>query len=77
MCKWVAYRKKNSEDVCITFDEIYLQKSQEYFEGEMIGCDDEGELYKDIVYFMIVGLKKSIPYVIKSSPKTNNDTNWL
>ena len=43
----------------------------------MIGCDDEGELYKDIVYFMIVGLKKSIPYVIKSFPKTNNDTNWL
>ena len=43
----------------------------------MIGCDDEGELYKDIVCFMIAGMKESIPYVIKSSPETNIDTNWL
>ena len=26
---------------------------------------------------MIVGLKGSIPYVIKSSPETNIDANWL
>ena len=26
---------------------------------------------------MIVGLKESIPYVIKSSPETNIDANWL
>ena len=68
---------KISEDVCMIFDEMYLQKRQEYFWGEMIGCDDEGELYKGIVCFMIVGLKESIPYVINSSPETNNDTNWL
>ena len=68
---------KNSEDVCLIFDEMYLQKSQEYFGGEMSGCDDEGELYKCIVCFMIVGLKESIPYVIKSSPETNIDANWL
>ena len=68
---------KISEDVCMIFDEMYLLKSQEHFEGEMIGCDDEGELYTGIVCFMIVGLKESIPYVINSSPETNNDTNWL
>ena len=68
---------KISEDVCMIFDEMYLQKRQEYFWGEMIGCDDEGELYKGIVCFMIVGLKESIPYVINSSPETNNDVNWL
>ena len=51
-------RKK--KDVCIIFDEMYLQKSQEYFRGEMIGCDDEGELHKGIVCFMIVGSKESI-----------------
>ena len=61
---------KISEDVCMIFDEMYLQKRQEYFWGEMIGCDDEGELYKGIVCFMIAGLKESIPYVIKSSPET-------
>ena len=43
----------------------------------MIGCDDEEELYKGIVCFMIVGLKESIPYVIKSSPEANIDANWL
>ena len=58
---------KISEDVCMIFDEMYLQKSQEYFWGEMIGCDDEGELYKGIVCFMIIGLKESIPYMMKSS----------
>ena len=68
---------KTSEDVCMIFYEMYLQKSQEYFWGEMIGCVDEGELHKSIVCFMIVGLKESIPYVIKSSPETNNDANWL
>ena len=47
------------------FDEMYLQKSQEYFGGETIGCDDEGELYTGIVCFMIVGLKESIPYRLK------------
>ena len=42
----------------------------------MIGCDDEVELYKEIVCFMIVGLNESVPYVIKSSPETINDVNW-
>ena len=68
---------KISENVCLIFDEMCLQKSHEYFGGEMIGYDDEGELYKGIVCFMIVGLKEYIPYVIKSSPETNIDANWL
>ena len=46
------------------FDEMYLQKSEEYLGREIIGCDDEGELYKGIVCFMIVGLNESIPYEI-------------
>ena len=56
---------------------MYLQKSQKYFGREMIGFDDEGELYKGIDCFMIVGLKQSIPYVMKSSTETNIDANWL
>ena len=48
-----------------------------YFLGEIIGCDDEEKLYKSIVCFMEVGLKESIPYVTKSSPKTNIDADWL
>ena len=59
------------------FDEMYLQKRQEYFGGEMIGGDDEGELYKGIICFMIVGLKESIPYVIKKSIASNQQWRQL
>ena len=53
------------------------KKSQGYFLGDIIGCDDEGELYKCIICFMEFGLKELILYVIKSSPETNIDANWL
>ena len=68
---------KISEDVCLMFDEMYLQKSEEYFAGNLIGCDGEGDMYKGIVCFMIVGLKESVPYVIKSSPETKVSATWL
>ena len=51
--------------------------SDEMYLGGMIGCDDEGELYKGIVSFMMVGLKESIPYVVKRSPEINIDANQL
>ena len=50
-----------SEDKSLSFDEMYLQKSEEYFGGELIGSDKNGELDKGIVCFMIEGLKESIP----------------
>ena len=54
-----------------------LQKCVEYFGGEMIGSDEKGELYNEIVCFMIVGLKEFIPYVIKSSPEITLHAAWL
>ena len=30
---------KISEDICLLFDEIYLQKCEEYFGGELTGSD--------------------------------------
>ena len=39
---------------------MYLQKCQGYFGGKVLGSDENGELYKGIVCFMIVGLKESI-----------------
>ena len=65
------------EDVCVLFDEMYLQKCEEYFGGDLIGCGKDGNLYKGLVCFMIVGLKKSVPYVIKSSPLTRISADWL
>ena len=40
---------------------IYLQKCEEYFGGELIGPDENGELDKGIAFFMIEGMKVSIP----------------
>ena len=65
--KHLKLEGKISQDIWLIFDEMYLQKCEEYFVGEMIGSDESGELYNGIVCFMIVGLKQNIPYVIKSS----------
>ena len=42
-----------------------------------MGCNSEGKLYKVLVCFMTAGLKNSIPYVIKSSPETKINVDWL
>ena len=48
------------------FDEMYLQKCEEYSGGEIIGAGENNELFKRLLSFMIVGLKENVPYVIKS-----------
>ena len=50
-------------------DEMYLEKATQYHSGEYVGADDEGNLYKGIVAFMIVGLKDSIPYIVQAIPE--------
>ena len=55
-----------SKDVILIFDEIYLQKGEEFVGGELVTADEDGELYKGIVSFMIVGLTQNIPYVFKA-----------
>ena len=42
--------------------------------GVFVGIDESGEFYNSIIVFMVVSLKKSIPFVIKSCPKTKT---WL
>ena len=67
------------EDICLLFDEMYLQKCEEYYGGEHIGSYENGELYKGIVYsfgFMIGGLKESIPCDQVIS-RNNNYRNYL
>ena len=68
---------KISEDVCLLFNGMYLQKCEEYFGGDLIGCGEDGNVYKGLVCFMIAGLKESVPYVIKSSPQTGISGDWL
>ena len=45
-----------SEDVVWMFDEMYLQKCEEYCGGEIIGASENNELYKGLLSFMMVGL---------------------
>ena len=66
-----------SNDVILMFDEMFLQKTEEYFAGESIGADENGELFKGIVNFMIVGLKSNVPYVVKACPEREITGDWL
>ena len=50
-----------SSDCVLIVGEMYLQKSVQYHSGDFIGQDEDGILYKGIVVFMIVSLKKSRP----------------
>ena len=42
---------------------MYLQKSSQYQSGEYV---EEGNLYKRIFVFMVVGLKESISFVVQT-----------
>ena len=77
MLKRQALKKdgKISEDICLLFDEMYLQKCEEYFGGELIGSDENGKLDRGIVCFMIEGMKNSIPFDQVIS--RNNNAVWL
>ena len=56
---------------------MYLQKSVQYHSGDFVEQDEEGNLFKGIVVFMIVSLKKSVPIVIRSLPETKITGEWL
>ena len=66
-----------SEDCVLLVDEMYLQKPVELLSGSFIGRNEEAILYMGIVVFMIVSLKKSITFVIKSSPDITITGEWL
>ena len=50
-----------SDDVSLLFDEIYLQKCEEYVGRTTHGASENGDLYNGMIYFMIVGLKSNVP----------------
>lgn len=60
-----------SSDVVLMADEMYLQKGAQFHGGEYIGGNCDGELFGGIMVFMIVGLKKSVPVVVRSLPETS------
>ena len=60
-----------SEDVVLMFDEMYLQKCEKYSGGEIIGANENNELYKGLLSFMIVELKENFFYIVKSITERN------
>jgi hypothetical protein len=68
---------KISNNCILMVDEMYLQKAAQYQGGEYVGADDEGNLYKGIVAFMVVGLKESIPFVVQAIPEVTFSGKWL
>ena len=72
------YEKGSFSRNCILMiDEMYLQKSAQHQSGEYVEIDEEGNLHKAVVAFMVVGLKQSIPFVVQAIPEiTFNDSGW-
>ena len=56
---------------------MFLQKETSYQSGDYVGEDEEGELYKGIACFMIVGLKQSVPHIIQAIPEVTITGEWL
>ena len=52
------------------FDEIHLQKREEFIGGELTGADPDDNPFKGMMSFMIVGLKENVPFVVEDIPET-------
>ena len=59
-----------SDNVVLLLDKMYIQQEVQYDGRELIGCNSELQMYKSILCFMVVSLKKSIPYILKAIPLT-------
>ena len=52
-----------SPDVILTLNEMYRQKCVQYSGEDYTRCDEDGNVFKRVVIFMIQGLKKSVSVV--------------
>ena len=53
-------------DVVLMLDEMHLQKEESFQGGSTVGKDENGELYKGVLNYMIVGIRKNIPFVVRA-----------
>ena len=65
------------QDCVLLVDEMYLQKGIQFRSWEYIGANENDELYKGIMVFMITGLKKTVPSVVKACPEVTVNGEWL
>ena len=55
-------------DIVLLLDEMYLQPQVQFTGTTLIGCDDNLKVYKRILTFMVVSLKRCVPFVLKAIP---------
>ena len=60
---------------CVLLVKMYLQKAQ-YQNGKYLGEGSESNLYKGVFVFMVLGLQKAIPYIMRSSPEVCITGSW-
>ena len=75
--KLLLNERKIDKDIVLLTDEIYLQKELQFQQGKLIGCDENGNLFKGIMTFMIVGEWKNVPFVVKAVPESKIEGKWL
>ena len=75
--KLLLNKRKIDKDIVLLTDEMYLQKELQFQRGKLIGCDDNGNLLKGIMTFMIVGERKSVPFLVKAVPESKTEGKWL
>ena len=64
-------------DIILMTDEIYLQQGIQFHSGEWIGADENGELFKGIVAFVINGLRDTVPIIVHACPEVSIKGKWL
>ena len=57
-------------DIAILIDEMHLQPQVQFDGQTFIGCNADMVMYTSIVCFIIVSLKKSIPFVHRRSTRS-------
>ena len=75
--KLLLNERKIDKDIVLLTDEMYLQKELQFQQGKLIGCDENGNLFKGIMTFMIVGVRRNVPFVVKAVPESKIEGKWL
>ena len=57
------------KDIVLLLDEMHLQQEESYQGGETVGRAENGKLYKGVPNFMIVGIRKNVPFVVRAVPE--------
>ena len=70
-CKALSTLRDNDligNDIVLLLDEMYLQPQVNFERKTLIGCDQDLDLFKSILSFMVISLTKSISFIVSAIP---------